>query len=278
MKSTHIVVVVLTRVLAFSAALLLYVPVTAQAPRPPGPLEGLVPTPDPSIGPEQTDGAFTGQWRRAMLEKYEGKFPGPAPRTPEGRPDFNGVWVATNTPERPMVTPQALVVLEERFKNNLKDYPYSVCLPPRPVPSAGPGPWLVMHNRTHLVTVSELAPNYRQVFLDGRPHPPGLEPTWQGHSIGTWEGDTLVVDSIGFNDKTWLDGSLPHSTKLHIRERWTRTTLGTMTVEMIYEDPETFVKPWKVVFALSLAPGEDLMENLCNENNKFPQLSAGQNP
>ena len=98
-----------------------------------------------------------------------------------------------------------------------------------------------------------------------------------GHSIGTWEGDTLVVDSIGFNDKTWLEDFLPHTTKLHISERWTRTTMGTMTVELMHEDPETFVKPWKVVFTLFLAPGENLMENIC-ENNKFQQLTAGQNP
>jgi len=92
-----------------------------------------------------------------------------------------------------------------------------------------------------------------------------------------WEGDTLVVDSLGFNDKSWLAYFLPHTVNLHIRERWTRTTMGTMTVELTHEDPDIFVKPWKVVFTLFLAPSENLMENIC-ENNKFPQLSAGQNP
>jgi hypothetical protein len=136
-----------------------------------------------------------------------------------------------------------------------------------------------MQNRTSVATLFEYPPNYRLVFLDGRPHPPDLEPTWMGHSIGMWEGDTLVVDSIGFNDKSWLGNSaLPHTAKMHIRERWTRTTMGTMTVEVTHEDPDIFVKPWKVVFPLFLAPGVNLMENLCNENNKFPQLSAGQNP
>jgi hypothetical protein len=99
-----------------------------------------------------------------------------------------------------------------------------------------------------------------------------------GHSIGVWEGDTLVVDSTGFNDKSWLGGSgLAHTANMHIRERWTRTTMGTMTVELTYADPEIFVKPWKVVYPLFLAPGENLMENIC-ENNKFQELSAGQNP
>jgi hypothetical protein len=252
-------------------------PSAAQTPttRPPGPLDNLVPTPNPVNSPLQVDAAGPGAWRRAMREKYEGKFPGPAPRTPDGKPDLNGVWVAEATPERPVMTPSALMVLEDRFKNNLKDYPYSFCLPPQPTPGAGL--WLVMQNRTHFVTVFELPPNYRQVFLDGRPHPPDLDPTWTGHSIGTWDGDTLVVDSTGFNDRTWFNPALPHTTKLHITERWTRTTMGSMTVELVHEDPETFEKPWKVVFTLFLAPGEDLVENIC-ENNKFPELSRGQNP
>jgi hypothetical protein len=253
----------------------------AQTPgtRKPGPTDNLVPTPNPVQSPVQSDAGTAVPWRRALHEKYEGKFPGPTPRTPDGKPDLNGVWLAEGTSERPALTPTALTVLDERFKKNLKDYPYSACLPAEPTAGGGGGGgiWLVMHNRTHLVTVFELPPNYRQVFLDGRPHPTDPDPTWMGHSIGTWEGDTLIVDSVGFNDKSWLRDFLPHTTKLHIRERWTRTTMGSMTVEMVYEDPETFVTPWKVVFTLLLAPGENVMENIC-ENNRFLQLSAGQNP
>jgi hypothetical protein len=244
----------------------------------PGPTDNLVPTPNPVQSPVQSDAGISAQWRRAMREKYEGKFPGSAPRTPEGKPDLNGVWLADGTPERPALTPWALMMLDDRFKKDLRDFPYSFCLPFEPtLSSGGAGLWLVMQNRTHFVTVFEFPPNYRQVFLDGRPHPTDPDPTWMGHSIGTWEGDTLIVDSVGFNDRSWLRDFLPHTTKLHIRERWTRTTMGSMTVEMVYEDPETFVKPWKAVFTLFLAPGEDLMENIC-ENNRFPQLSAGQNP
>jgi hypothetical protein len=247
------------------------------APQKPGPLDNLVPTPNPAQSPDQVDAQDNRQWRQAMREKYEGKFPGPAPRTPEGKPDLSGVWIAQGTPERPAMTRLGLTLLEDRYKTNWKDYPYSRCLPLGPVPYDGP--WVVMQNRTHLATLFEYPPNYRLVLLDGRPHPPDIDPTWMGHSIGMWEGDTLVVDSIGFNDKSWLGNSaLPHTAKMHIRERWTRTTMGTMTVEVIHEDPDIFVKPWKVVFPLFLAPGENLMENLCNENNKFPQLSAGQNP
>jgi hypothetical protein len=246
------------------------------APKKPGPMDNLVPTPNPSISPDQVDLEDTRRWRLAMREKYEGKFPGPPPRTPEGKPDLSGVWIAHGAPERPALTHLGLTLLEDRYKNNMKDYPYSVCLPPGPVP--GDGLWVVMHNRTQVVTLFEYPPNYRLVFLDGRSHPPDIEPTWMGHSIGKWEGDTLVVDAIGFNDKSWLGATgLPHTANLHIRERWTRTTMGSMTVERIHDDPEMFVKPWKVVYPLFLVPDENLMENIC-ENNKFPQLSAGQNP
>jgi hypothetical protein len=246
------------------------------APQKPGPLDNLVPTPNPGSHPIQSDLVIEGGWLRPLREKYEGKFPGPVPRTPDDKPDLSGVWIAQNTPERPVLTPRGLTVLEERYKTNMKDFPYSVCLPIAPVP--GNGLWVVMHNRTQLVTLFEFPPNYRMVFLDGRPHPPDVEPTWMGHSIGTWEGDTLVVDSTGFNDKSWLGtNGMAHTTNMQIRERWTRTTMGSMTLERVYEDPEMFVKPWKVVVSLLLAPGENLMENIC-ENNKFQQLSAGQNP
>jgi hypothetical protein len=247
------------------------------APQKPGPMDNLVPTPNPVTSPTQVDAGVAGPWRRAMREKYEGKFPGPAPRTPEGKPDLNGVWIAEGTPERPVMTPLGLKLLEDRYKTNLKDFPYSVCLPPAVVPNtdAMGGLWVVMQNRTHFATLFEYPPNYRLVLLDGRPHPPDVEPTWMGHSIGMWEGDTLVVDSIGFHDRSWLASMLPHTAKLHIRERWTRRAMGAMTVELIHEDPDIFVQPWKIVFRLFLAPGETLMENIC-ENNKFQQLSAGQ--
>jgi hypothetical protein len=246
------------------------------APKKPGPLDNLVPTPNPVESPLQVDLSDNPQWRRALREKYEGKFPGPAPRTPEGKPDLNGVWIAEGTPERPEMTPLGLTLLEHRYKTNWKDFPYSFCLPRGPDP--GDGIWVVTHTRALLVTLFEYPPNYRLFFLDGRSHPPDLEPSWMGHSIGVWDGDTLTVDSIGFNDKSWLGiTALAHTAKMRIRERWTRPTMGSMTVEVTYEDPEMFVRPWKVVYGLFLAPDENLMESVC-ENNKFPQLSAGQNP
>lgn len=248
------------------------------APQKPGPMDNLVPTPSPMTSPTQVDAGVAGPWRRAMREKYEGKFPGPTPRTPEGKPDLNGVWMAEGTPERPALTPLGLKLLEDRYKTNLKDFPYSVCLPPAVVPNtdAMGGLWVVMHNRTHFATLFEYPPYYRLVLLDGRPHPPDVEPAWMGHSIGMWEGDTLVVDSIGFNDRSWLPSFLPHTAKLRLTERWTRTALGAMTVELTHDDPDIFVKPWKIAFRLFLAPDQTLMENIC-ENNKFLQLSAEHN-
>jgi hypothetical protein len=99
------------------------------APQKPGPMDNLVPTPHPANSGVQVDLAIVREWRRAMREKYEGKFPGPVPRTPEGKPDLSGVWIAQGTPERPAMTHMALTVLEDRYKTNMKDFPYSVCLP-----------------------------------------------------------------------------------------------------------------------------------------------------
>jgi hypothetical protein len=119
-----------------------------------------------------------------------------------------------------------------------------------------------------VVLVEYNVPGVRQIFLDGRPHPSNLQPSWQGHSIGRWENDTLVVDTIGFNDKGWIDGSRPQTEQLHVIERFRRIDLGHMELEITIDDPGAYTKPWKMRRRLQLAPGEEIMEYVCNENNK----------
>ena len=115
------------------------------APQKPGPLDNLVPTPNPASSPVQTDLEPGRTWRAALRAKHEGKHPGPVPRTPEGKPDLSGVWGVQGTPERPAMTPLGLTGLEDRYKTNWKDYPYSFCLPPAPIPGdAGGGLWVVI--------------------------------------------------------------------------------------------------------------------------------------
>jgi hypothetical protein len=108
-----------------------------------------------------------------------------------------------------------------------------------------------------------------QVLLDGRPHPQPAGPYWLGHSVGTWDGDTLVVDAIGFRDRGWLnfDGQ-PHSDQLHVTERLRRPDLGHLEIEVTLDDPRAFRKTWTGTKYATLAPDVELQEYVCNENNR----------
>jgi hypothetical protein len=118
--------------------------------------------------------------------------------------------------------------------------------------------------------ITEADPHYRQIFMDGRPHPSDLDPTWMGHSIGRWDGDTLVVDSVGFNDKTTvLFSLLPHSDRLHVVERFARSSLASMTHEVTVTDTGAYTKPMVWNSEWQFAPGEEILEAICTENNKY---------
>ena len=105
--------------------------------------------------------------------------------------------------------------------------------------------------------------------MDGRKHPSDPDPTWYGHSIGKYEGDTLVVDTIGYNDKFWFDfAGNPHTEQLHTIERFNRKDLGTLNVQIQIIDPGAYSKPFTVNFTASLRPKEDLMEYMCQEGQQ----------
>jgi hypothetical protein len=108
----------------------------------------------------------------------------------------------------------------------------------------------------------------RQIFLDGRGHPKELNPAWQGHSVGHWEGDTLVVDTVGFNGLGWIYGGYPMTEALHVIERFRRVDLGHLETEMTMEDPPVLRKPWTQKRVLNLDPKGDVEENVCVENEK----------
>jgi hypothetical protein len=202
---------------------------------------------------------------------------GPVPRLADGKPDLTGVWlgggavgdITTGLPkgESLPLLPETKKIMDAQLA---KEDPQANCLP-LPPPRATPYPWRVVVTPTHAFFLYEMY-NYRQVFMDGRKHPPAdeLHPTWYGHSIGWWEGDTLVVDTVGMNDKTWLDNrGNRHSEKMHLVERFTRTDLGRMQVEYTVDDPGAYSKPFKVSFTAQLMPKEDeLIEYVCNENNQ----------
>ena len=214
----------------------------------------------------------------AIHNKYA-NVRGPTPRTPDGRPDLSGIWNANVDPNPVPVSllPWAADVMKVRVATNFRDQPSNVCLPDDPTPTL-PLLHKFVQTRTLMVQLFEQEPHYRQIFLDGRGHPKGADPTWMGHSIGKWEKDTLVIDTTGFNDKTWIlfGEGLPHTEMLHMVERYRRPDLGHLTIDLTLEDPGTFIKPIERHMTWELAPGEEILESICNENNKF-ESNAGIN-
>jgi len=115
---------------------------------------------------------------------------------------------------------------------------------------------------------------YRTIYMDGRQHPKDLVPNYYGHSIGHWEGETLVVDTIGFNERFWMDREgMPHTDKLHLTERFTRTDFNSMKFEMTIDDPGAYTAPWKTGFFLRWTPGE-FYEFICQENNQVVDVTG----
>ena len=137
-----------------------------------------------------------------IRNRYAG-LSGPAPRTADGKPDLSGVWNGGGyrNPEEPALLPWAAAVQKQRLGNKLKDLPSAYCLPGEVFPGA-PLPYKIVQAPFLIVQLFEFEGGFRQIFLDNRKHPEDPDPTWRGHSIGKWEGDTLVIDTIGFNDKS----------------------------------------------------------------------------
>ena len=218
--------------------------------------------------------------RLANVMRKRARIPSqPVPRTAAGKPDLSGVWVEIDDPypETPELLPWAAALVKQRQENYGKDAPHNRCLPgPPPVPRAS-SPFITKFVQTDslVVILFEDYPGFRQVFLDRRGHPSNWDPTWMGHSLGKWDGDVLVVDTVGFNDRSWLGGigggPIPHTEMLHMTERYRRVNFGHMDLVVTYEDPGTFVKPFHMNVKLDLTPQEELMEYVC-ENNKPEHL------
>jgi len=202
---------------------------------------------------------------------------GPAPRAPDGKPDLSGVW----NPDRTFIydissalTPGETLPLqpwaaELTRKRMSKDDPEANCLPTG-VPRMAPYPWKIVQTPTLIVFLFEgNIHSYRQIFLDGRTHPKDPDPTWYGDSIGHWEGDTLVVDSVGFNDRFWFDfAAHPHTEKLHIVERYRRPDQGHLESDVTIDDPGAYTRPFTLHGHFPLQADTEILEYVCNENNQ----------
>jgi hypothetical protein len=207
---------------------------------------------------------------------------GPPPRTASGKPDLSGVWspdrafiynieTALKKGEKLPIQPWAEKLTAQRMS---KDDPEANCLPTG-VPRMAPYPWRIVQTPTHIFFLFEgNIHSYRQIFLGdrekvGRKHPSDLDPTWYGDSIGSWDGDTMVVDSIGFNDKFWFDfAGHPHTEQLHIVERFRRPDLGHLDIEATITDPGAYTRPFTMYGHSVLQANADLFEYICNENNQ----------
>jgi hypothetical protein len=204
---------------------------------------------------------------------------GPTPRTADGKPDLSGVWgyagytsdIAKDydVGELPM-TPFGEKLFKERQANQGVEDPEARCLPTG-VPRRDPYPSKIIQLPKLVVILFEgNLHSFRQIFLD-RDHPKDLNPSWWGDSVGRWEGDELVVDTIGFNGKTWLDlAGHGSSEQLHVIERYSRPDFGHLKNVITIEDPVYYTKPWNVTEITPLMDGE-LMEYVCTENERDAQ-------
>jgi hypothetical protein len=192
----------------------------------------------------------------------------PVPRTADGKPDLSGIYVAPYHSIRP-VDKITLKPGAEKYKVG-PDYTFSLgehCLP-RGVPDTigEPYPIQIVQTPTLVVILYEAGEFFRVIPTNGRPHPQDLDPTWMGNSVGHWEGDTLVVDVTGVNDKVSV-GEFRHTTAYHVVERFERTAYDTLKYSATIEDPNVFAAPWTEVGTFTLHPEWDIQEYICDENN-----------
>ncbi len=215
----------------------------------------------------------------------------PVPKLSDGTVDLSGVWTDGGSAPLPRLVKPAEweTLLQPWAKQQMStrseaDDPYFSCMPGGPVRITGGFAWrFVQHptvKATHIFQLQEgNAHSFRQIFMDGRKHPEDPSPTWYGHSVGKWEGNTLVIDTIGLNDKFWLDSAgTPHTEQLHLIERWTRTDYTTLQRVVRIEDPGTFTRPFEVTYTAKLStPDSEIMEYFCIENNQY-NLRGVQDP
>lgn len=203
----------------------------------------------------------------------------PAPRTPDGKPDLSGLWTKISPKYNRNIAadmkpgdiqPWAEKLVEQRKEDLEKDYMNVLCVP------LGPG-YITAGDTTGaemmkiiqtpaLIIMLNPDLTYRQIYMDGRKLEDAPNPNWMGYSVGHWDGDTLVVESFGFNDRTWLDhDGHPHTEALRITERFRRRDLGNLDLDVTFSDPGAYAKPWTVKVRAQLAADTEMLEWVCND-------------
>ena len=213
----------------------------------------------------------------------------PAPRTADGKPDLSGVWQAgragqygldydvTQNLKPEDVQPWARALRFKRAQDFRKDSPLAHCMPVS-VPFLNFRGLSQIVQTPKLIVVMHESPNspHRMIYMDGRGLPKDPNPTWLGYSVGKWDGDTLVITSIGFNDLGWLDvDGNPQTESLKLTERLTRKDFGHLSYDLTFEDPKVFVKPFTLHMDKTYAADTDILEDVCENEKSGVHLSGG---
>lgn len=235
----------------------------------------------------------------------EGKadFSARAPRLSDGKPDISGIWEPESAtreellgfffdginnagedspsryfmnilfdfkPEDSPLRPSAVPIYQEHRAGRAKDISSTRCLPfGLPLMDTAASPYKIIQVPGEILVLYEQSTNFRQIYMDGRKLPDDPQPAWLGYSVGRWDGDALVVDSIGFNDRSWLDAfGHPHSEAMHLTERFHRRDFGHMELRITVDDPKTYTRPFTIKLNLNLFPDTDIIESFCAENER----------
>ena len=228
-----------------------------------------------------------------------------APRASNGKPDLSGIWQAEGAPFKELIKyvpdngvngvgesdpslyffnvladfkpeeapllPGAVVARRQQAEAAAKSGPPSLCLPTTPLSMAevSPSPFKIVQTPGLILVLYEADTVFRQIYLDGRKHPNDPQPSWLGYSVGRWDGDSLVVDAVGFTDRSPLDIiGHTHSDAMRLNERFHRRDFGHMDVQITIDDPKTYTRPFTYKFTDRLLPDTDLIESFCTENEK----------
>jgi len=238
--------------------------------------------------------------------KADGKvdMTAPAPRMANGKPDLSGLWMTAETNRAPGAgaatrdeagdasnitasrqmkdigvdvpgglpyQPWLIPIVKERTANEAMDDPHIRCLPDNFLRAYGlPHLLKFVHSPQLLVVLNEMNAGYRQVFTDGRPLPKDPDPAWQGYSSANWSGDTLVIDTIGLRDDTWIDWNGSVLTEAaRVREEIRRPDFGHLDIKVTVDDPKAYTKPWTVTLKQRIVVDAELIDEICLENEKF---------
>jgi hypothetical protein len=214
----------------------------------------------------------------------EADLSAPVPRTPDGKPQLAGLWrpqpgmvgdIARNLkPGEVPFQPWAEELFKHRRSTSSKDDPTANCIVGGVPRSDLVGyPFKILQNPGMVAILYEAVHSYRQIFTDGRAFPKDPNPAWFGYSVGEWDGDAFVVRTQGFNDNVWLDNAgKPATGQLKVTERFIRKDFGHMDIQITIDDPKAYTKPWTVVQPLVYQPDTELLEYICNENNRYFDL------